>query len=474
MILIFVHGWSVTDTNTYGKLPAVLEALAPEHNLDIDIQHIWLGRYISFKDEISMTDVVRAFNQALVDQIPDNADCKKHFSCITHSTGGPVIREWVDRYYGADKLDQLPLDHLVMLAPANHGSSLAKLGKARVSRIKSWFQGVEPGQKILNWLCLGSTDQYRLCKKYLNYKPSVNGFYPFVLTGQTIDKKCYDFLNTYLVEVGSDGVVRVAGANLNYSMIKLIEDKNTDLSVKHQGDPLACKSLKLDGNIRRPAEVPLGVVPGASHSGKEKGIMGSVTSRNVHNKPVVPEIFECLKVKSEKTYKDRIAGLKTLTQQTQECDRFSKKHRYSMIVFMIYDDQGDPISDYDLFILAGEEYDPDKLPKNFARDKQQNSQYPNHLIYYLDYDVLKAIKNDRIGFRIIARPAKEGNFSYYYAAEYRAEADELEKILRPNETIYLEIVLHRHVDKEVFRLDEGNIKQHPFDDIKPSNENIKY
>lgn len=474
MILLFIHGWSVTKTNIYGKLPAVLDSLAPTYHLDINIKHIWLGRYISFRDEISMTDVVRAFNQALTDQLFVDPDGIKNFSCITHSTGGPVIREWINRYFGADNLSKFPLEHLIMLAPANHGSALAKLGKARIGRIKSWFEGIEPGQRILDWLCLGSREQYNLCKDFINYKSADNGFYPFVLTGQTIDKKLYDFLNTYLVEAGSDGVVRVAGANLNYSIIKLVEDKEAKKIIKHQNDPLECKSLKIDGKIQRPSRVPLGVIPGASHSGKTKGIMGSVTKRNANKKPIVHEIFECLKVTSKASYQNRIASLETLTQQTQLMNSAFKKHRYTMIVFMIYDDQGDPITDYDLFILAGDEYDPDKLPKGFAKDKQQNTKYPNHLIYYLDYDIMKSIKNGRIGFRVVARPAKDNNFSYYYAVEYRAEAAELTEILRPNETMYLEIILHRYVDKEVFRLVQGSKSQSSFKKIKPSNKDIDY
>jgi hypothetical protein len=42
-----------------------------------------------------------------------------------------------------------------------------------------------------------------------------------VLSGQGIDTKFYDFLNSYLVEPGSDGVVRICGANLNYRYLAL-------------------------------------------------------------------------------------------------------------------------------------------------------------------------------------------------------------------------------------------------------------
>ena len=103
-----------------------------------------------------------------------------------------------------------------MLAPANHGSALAKLGKARVGRINAWFNGIEPGQRMLDWLSLGSDRQWDMNEKYIKYNYAQTDFYPFVLTGQGIDRKFYDFINNYLVEKGSDGVVCVAGANMNY------------------------------------------------------------------------------------------------------------------------------------------------------------------------------------------------------------------------------------------------------------------
>ena len=54
---------------------------------------------------------------------------RRRFACITHSTGGPVVREWLDRYHAQPgTLDACPMSHLVMLAPANFGSALAQLG----------------------------------------------------------------------------------------------------------------------------------------------------------------------------------------------------------------------------------------------------------------------------------------------------------------------------------------------------------
>ena len=145
MNLIFVHGWGTTNTDTYGGLPEALVASAGAYNLDLTIQHINLGNYVSFHDEVTLDDIARALDQALRD-LPGNEQGIQPFSCITHSTGGPVVRHWVNYHYGPKRLDQLPLRHLVMLAPANHGSTLAVLGKQRVGRLKAWFSGIEPGQ----------------------------------------------------------------------------------------------------------------------------------------------------------------------------------------------------------------------------------------------------------------------------------------------------------------------------------------
>lgn len=443
MLLIFVHGWSVTDTSTYAKLPEALAEQSHSAGLDIEIQHIWLGRYISFHDAVSVADVSRAFDAALRDKIPGDNGGIRDFSCITHSTGGPVVREWLDTFYGASDLINSPLRHLVMLAPANHGSSLAALGKERVGRIKAWFAGVEPGQRILDWLSLGSLQQFEAAQAYLQYKPTDSNFFPFVLTGQAIDKKLYDFVNSYLVEKGSDGVVRVAGANLNYSMIKLEETENTE-EVDHGSDKLTVNLLKANNSIKRPLTTALGVIPKASHSGKDKGIMGSILSKT-NKKPQVGEILECLSVNSTEDYKNRTKALEKLTLETQKGE-----HRYLMLVFNIKDNQGDPVTDYDLFLLAGNSHNPDKLSKGFFIDRQRNATNPNHLVYYVDYDVI--IKNQLTGFRIIARP--DEGFAFYHIVEYRSDGVDLNASLKPNETFYIEVELLRRVDKNVFGLDK--------------------
>ncbi|MFN3077943.1 MAG: esterase/lipase family protein [Alphaproteobacteria bacterium] len=489
MIVVFVHGWSVTDTDTYGRLPEALVAEAGKVGLGIDVQHVWLGRYVSFNDDVKMADVVIGFEKALREVLPwENNGALSEFSCITHSTGGPVVREWVEAYYGAGRLNELPLRHLVMLAPANHGSALAVIGKERIGRIKALFEGVEPGKKILEWLSLGSADQWRLSRSFLKYRQNGSRFFPFVLTGQTIDRHFYDFLNPYLKEIGSDGVVRVACANMNYCMLTLAETDDVVVNthfpsrsanvlhlvgekgrrlIDDKGQPLVGSDghSLLDADCR-PDPVALGVISRASHSGDDIGIMKSVKVENVADKPVVGEILRCLKVTSWGEYGTRRAELQTSTIQNQASDNESRTHRYMNLVFRVVDDQNNPVNDFDLYLLAGSDFDPDKLPEGFFVDRQRNVETPNCLVYYMDYDIMAGIKDGKFGLRLVARPDK--GFARYKPVELRTEGKVLAGVLQPNQTTYVEIVLKRRVDENVFRLDPETQPRRDFSGISPA------
>lgn len=461
MQLIFVHGWSVTSTDTYGSLPEALSKAAGNYGLELSILHIYLGRYISFHDEVTMDDIARAMDKALRD-LPGNSNDKiAPFSCITHSTGGPVVRFWVDKFYGKDRLTDLPLVHLVMLAPANHGSALAVLGKARVGRIKAWFNGIEPGQRVLDWLSLGSDGQWALNRTCVDYDLESTRFFPFVLTGQGIDHSLFDFLNSYLVEKGSDGVIRVAGANLNYSRISLVQ--TLDQVVRKQ--PLTLRLLPVN-SVKKPQPVALGVYNEYSHSGKKMGIMRSIGPDDAQA-PVVKDILKCFQVTDREAYLNLAEELALETEKAQETG-----YRFCMLVFNIRDDQGESVGqdNYDLFLLAGNQYQPNLLPKGFFVDRQMN-ETTGRLIYYLDADKMRDIKDGKFGLRVVARPAK--GFSYYAAAEYQSEGMDVEKILAPNQTTYVDIMLHRFVDKNVFRFGSAAEKPVNFKGTKPLGEPVE-
>ena len=452
MLVIFVHGWSVQHTDTYGDLPSWLETQTGPQGLPLQVGDVYLGKYISFNDAVTLDDIARAFDQAIRDTIADKLRKGERFACITHSTGGPVVRKWMDLYYRT-RLDRCPLSHLVMLAPANHGSALAQLGKGRLSRMKFFFQGAEPGQRVLDWLEMGSEGSWDLNTSWLDYDCVAAGLYPFVLTGQSIDRKMYDALNSYTDEAGSDGVVRVAGANMNYSLLRLSQDGST---------------LKVD-KILRTVPTAIGVLPGLSHSGEEMGIIRSVTLDRGSSHPTSQWVLRCLRVGSSTAYRQVSNDLAVLTEKTQKAEQTEKvksffgsrtyrNNRHSMVVFRVTDDRGNVLTDYDLFLTAGPNYDENALPPGFFVDRQRNQRNHGKLTYYLDYDVMndglaKPQMEGRLGFRLVARPQEsEESLAFYRTLNFESNLAKLEKILRPNETVMIELQLRRWVDTAVFQL----------------------
>ncbi len=413
MLVIFVHGWSVRHTDTYADLPRWLEQKGLSGDIPIKTGNIYLGKYISFIDTVTLDDIARAFDEAVKDAAGERIKKGERFACVTHSTGGPVVRKWIDLYHRND-LRRCPLSHLVMLAPANHGSALAQLGKSRLSRMKFFAGGVEPGERVLDWLELGGEESWELNESWLSYKYSENELYPFVLTGQGIDRSFYDNLNAYTGESGSDGVVRVASANMNYALLRLVQDGRDGLKVK---------------KFEPSSVIGLGVLPGLSgthglsHSGKKMGIIGSVRMANADTHPTAQWVLKCLQVNSRATYNHIVEEFEKLTKKSQADQRVERESklffeerifrhdRHCMLVFRLIDDRGNALEDYDLYLTAGPSYSRNDLPVGFFTDRQRNQRNPGKLTYYLNSDQLEEGLQDpklgkKLGLQAVARPER--------------------------------------------------------------------
>ena len=487
LLLVFVHGYSVTNLDTYGELPLRLRNEALAKGFEVKIENIYLGRYISFNDEVRIDDVSRAMQLAVQEQIPTGT----RFICITHSTGGPVVRNWWRLFY--ESLNSTcPMSHLIMLAPANHGSTLAQLGKTRLSRVKSWFDGVEPGQKILDWLELGSNEAWQLNIDWIlngGKHISEKGIFPFVLTGQDIDRKLYDHINSYTGELGSDGVVRVASANLNSRYIKLKQQ-----IPQRVNNNLSAINLEVADHYEAP-QTALRILSKKSHSGDTMGIMRSVLkeSSDQNNAETISAIFDCIAVTSSQDYTNLCQIFSSQTESVQknflvETEKKLLKNtsyihdRYCMVIFRLQDSEGYPVTNFDL-VLTGPGNDPDMLPAGFFADRQCNRLNSNTITYFFNYDVMvgaeaitkdgevirKALPGiDSLGLMIQPRP--DEGFIRYLPCKINATKELFEKAITPNATTLIDIELRRVVSNEIFRFekpDEDHISDKSFKDTKP-------
>lgn len=496
-LLVFVHGWSVTSTATYGGLPARLKSEAAQTGgPGLDVAHVNLGQYVSFRDEIQVADLARGFEQA-IGRVLAEAGGRRRFACITHSTGGPVVREWLDRHYvRPGRLDECPLSHLVMLAPANFGSALAQLGKSRLAGMKAWFNGIEPGQGVLDWLELSSPESLALNLRWIDDYPALKltgraaPVFPFVLSGDAIDRKLYDHVNAYTGENGGDGVVRLAAANLNASHLVLAQEA----LVPGEPLPAARKRLRTLRQLSSHEAPPTAfkIVPGVSHSGTDMGIMASVRDDGRPH-PTVDAILRCLRVADAAGY-DRLrrefegenAGHQQLERRIEVQkvpvlpDRVYIHDPQAMVIFRLLDGSGARPPEMDLLLTAGPSADPDQLPQGFMTDRQANGRRPGNVAFYLNHAVLAGcpeLRDDRgrlVRERLVPRPPYglrvqprvEGRWIEHWAAALDPEFGDLLAALPPNRTTVIDLVMTRAVREGVFRFTRS-LSQRSFRDDVP-------
>ena len=135
-----------------------------------------------------------------------------------------------------------------------------------------------------------------------------------MLTGQRIDRSTYDNLNAYTDEAGSEGVVRVAAANMKLRSHSPAAGKDGGL-----------KMLK-DERTKRTAT---GVVPGRSHSGDKMASSGSVKSDDDGSHPTLYWTLQCLQVTSAAAYTRLVKELDKLTEKTQQDEHVEKVKKSS-------------------------------------------------------------------------------------------------------------------------------------------------
>ena len=151
-----------------------------------------------------------------------------------HSTGALVVRLWLSLHYRRQKQSRRkprsPVEHLLMFAPANFGSDLAKMGQSFLGKFRSTFfnthakEGdfLESGKHVLQGLEPASPFQWNLSLQDLHgesfFNPALgekNVCFPFVFAAG----RGYTGLQARVIEArkkpGTDGTVRICGTSLN-------------------------------------------------------------------------------------------------------------------------------------------------------------------------------------------------------------------------------------------------------------------
>jgi hypothetical protein len=255
MDVLFVHGYSETSLGAYFTMPARLQAAVP------GVGRIVLAAFDTLDDTVTIDDLADAMETRVHAIEAASQFTVAGAAVICHSTGALVARRWLLNRLAAGT--QIP-SYLITMAGANHGSSLAQMGKSVLGYVQKLLLKHLPtvGAAVLTDLDYGSDFLLRLNREWLERwnDGSLDGLFAFSMGGDYVgsDSAMQVFWQTH--EPGSDNTVRISGANLNYTMIDVVHGPTGPQVVATRPD--------------RP--IPHRVLAGYSHFGPDTGILGWV------------------------------------------------------------------------------------------------------------------------------------------------------------------------------------------------------
>ena len=418
--VFLVHGYSVKDTQAYQALHRRLAQYG------YDLRSIYLGRYVSLDDQVTVSDVARAMHDELKEHL-GRAWGKERFHIITHSTGALVARRWIVEHYVGDFAAGKPLRNLIMLAGPHFGSRLAHHGRSMLARARVLG---DTGRKILNALELGSAFHWELNSQWC--EPDTwkrKGIRPFCLTGARADPGTLEkILMPATGEDGSDGVVRVPSANLNHRRYEVDLTRST-----------ARRAGEISG-------VPFGVLESYEHSGPETGIMNSITTQaNRNNHQALRWILRCLDVSNAQGYRAMATSLDKVTKRT-----VAKRGSFAQLDFRIRDADDDPIDDYSIVIGHPDPHSPrgELIPaKEIVDHTHRNRIDGNHFTFFLDLRKLE--KNKVYALRITA-DANTPLISHEHAWFPTYKPENIERLVIGSQTTMVDVKMKRDPDPNLF------------------------
>lgn len=472
--ILIIHGWSDTS-KSFRALANFLDSQG------YAVRELWLGDYISLDDDVRVADVAKRMAE-VIDQLQLTGELNAHFDVIVHSTGGLVARAWLTSTY-AQRAHACPMKRLIMLAPANHGSKLAAMGKSFLGRVvkgyNNWFH---TGQAILNDLELASDYQWELAQRDLLVGPKSSdstapsqyyyeaGVWPFVITGT---HSYTNFLRQIVNENGADGTVRACAANLQAQGMT-IDFRETEPakamtiwpSRLQAAVPFAVLSTRTHGSIIDPDRAETQHQEDIAETDAEKAQLGEL-------------ILQALACPNFDEYQRIGQAWQTITEETAQraqatqtqSDERSMFHQYFQINSAVIDDQGKAVQDYFLEFFA--ETNQRNTESNVymhgsvMETVKTNSLDTSLRNMYFDYtDLMNNYykdlpKNTPAVLNLSISAASPGaNINYFVREKVGAEMHvplhfrdaSAACWLQKNATHYIHIIIPRIPNKDVFRL----------------------
>lgn len=441
--LLIIHGWS-DDCNSFLPLADALAAAGR------DVDSLYLGDYVSLDDDVRMRDLVaglsRAWRQKNLPGDPRSVDV------IVHSTGGLVIRDWMDTEYVSKGLKP-PVHNLVMLAPANFGSPLAHKGRALYGRVIKGFNSRKPlqtGTHILKALEMASPYSWDLAERdrFSDNAMSASGVRTTVLVGNT----GYRGISSLANESGSDGTVYVATANLNCASVQIHFP---------EGD----RKPRVTAIRESRGETAFLVKDGFDHSS-----IALKDPQHPGNAELLQNILEALAITNATDFKSWVAKCQLQTDGVTARHAGSRdeyKHGFQNTVFRVRDNYDFHVCDYVIEFYHDVDSSKDRLAELFNKKALQK------VHAYKDDAALRSFMiNCSELYRIIEQQGKplsislsalpdlniEENMAGYCSfgnediGEMELDAAAVRRFFAPNRTLFVDLTLTRLQKDDLFTI----------------------
>ena len=348
-----------------------------------NVSDIFIGNYVTLNNEVTVDDIANGLQHALHDKGLDSVP----FDAVVHSTGMLVVRSWLTAKNALDSRGEL-LKRLVALAPATFGSPIAAKGRSLLGRIFMGNRHLGPdflnsGNLVLSNLELGSEYTWKLAHKDLIdkklYGPGNTTPYVFVFDGTNDYGKLAEIFDSS-DQMGSDGVVRWSGVALNTRKITL------NLGVTKDPVQWADWSNLLD--------IPMIPIAGVHHnqimSEPPQGLMSLV--------------IDALDVDSEEKFANFHSVIVANSDVVQRGKAKLAGNTWQQFVVRAMDDQGCPITDYSIEIVAIAGDGTETPVPDFEEDVHPFAADSSFRCFHVRLDGLSAkISGKRLIARIIAR-----------------------------------------------------------------------
>ena len=488
--ILLIHGYSAESDDTtldsiskeYGSLVDRLRAKYTSPGAVVEID---LSRYISLDDGVTIDDVSRALQNALLRDFP--ALLHGRFNVIIHSTGALVIRNWLRMFSSKPS----PVFNIVYLAGANFGSGWAHIGQGQLAKWGRFVfeHGAARGLKILDSLELGSDatlDLHIGFTKQGNIPSEDYTVQEFIIVGSQAHPSWLEMPIPYAKEDGSDGVVRASGSNLNFNYVRfrpkafanslvwkdvLASIAAHDARTEPPGSYYEIAEVSLAGKDR--PYLPFAIPFGCSHTGSDTGIVDGT------NQPMRDQVFQLVTIALDTPpgemagripiFEEALSNTYSMVKTAPPPDLahqfgWSVQNQYdphAQVIFRIVDQDGRPVPNFDIYFDGQDSKGKGALQALFE-DTYLEDHTKNILVYYLrtakfnkDQNEWLSLLDSILGCNLeidFLEPASQQQVIKYLPFRYQFDAAQLKSWVVGHHTTVIDIEALRLPAPEVFTI----------------------